>query len=94
MVIAVNSKVHESTLLIALKTQYSIFMTSTSQTNQKTAKAASTQMVNTVFSRMDMYMRHGGNMNPLDLRKVEGRLSSTLEKSLQKRKEETKEDVS
>lgn len=71
-------------------------MTSTSQTNQKTAKAASTQMVNTVFSRMDLYMRHGVNMNPLDLRKIEGRLSSAnLEKSLQKRRqEETKDDVS
>ena len=51
-------------------------------------------MVVTVFSRMDMYTKHGGNMHPLDLRKVEGRLSSTLEKSLQKRKEETKEEVS
>ena len=94
LVISVNSKVHESTLLIALKTQYSIFMTSTSQTNQKTAKAASTQMVTTVFGRMDMYMKQSGNMDPLDLRKIEGRQSSTLEKSLQKRREETKEDVS
>jgi len=39
-------------------------------------------MVVTVFSRMDIYSKHGGNMHPLDLRKVEGRLSSTLEKSL------------
>ena len=49
IVISVNSRVHELTLLAALRTQYSIFMTSTSQTNQKTAKAASTQMLNTVF---------------------------------------------
>jgi hypothetical protein len=39
-------------------------------------------------------MKHNGNMHPLDLRKVEGRASSTLEKSLQKRREETKDDVS
>ena len=40
-----------------------------------------------------MYMKHGGNMNPLDLRKIEGRNSSTLEKSLHKRRaEETKGD--
>jgi len=50
-------------------------------------------MVTTVFSRMDMYMKHGGNLNPLDLRKIEGRNSSTLEKSLHKRRnEETKEE--
>lgn len=51
-------------------------------------------MVNTVFSRMDVYMKHNGNMHSLDLRKVEGRASNTLEKSLQKRREETKDDVS
>lgn len=95
IVIATNSKVHEITLLSTLRTQYSIYMTSTSPTNQKTAKAASTQMINTVFGRMDAFYKHGTNQNPLDLRKVEARLTNaTLEKSLTKKNEESKDDVS
>jgi len=52
-------------------------------------------MINTVFSRMDAYQRHGTNQHPLDLHKVESRLaSSSLEKSLTKKNEESKDDVS
>jgi hypothetical protein len=70
-------------------------MTSTSQTNQKTAKAASTQMINTVFQRMDAYQKHGTNSSNLDLRRVEARLSqASLERSLTKKIEESKDDVS
>lgn len=59
VVIAVNSKVHERTLLEAFKTQYSIHITSTSQVNKNTAKAALTQMINVVFAKMDTFLRYG-----------------------------------
>lgn len=60
-------------------------MTSTSQTNQKTAKAASTQMINTVFARMDAYQRH--SLHPhLDLKQLE-RLSQS------RPSEESKDDM-
>lgn len=52
-------------------------------------------MINTVFSRMDSYYRHGTNAHPLDLKKIESRLTSeALEKSLMKKNEEIKDDVS
>lgn len=40
--IAVNSKVHERTLMEAFKTQYSIHLATNSQVNRNTAKAALT----------------------------------------------------
>ena len=69
IVIAVNSKVHERTLLEAFKTQYSIHITSTSQVNKNTAKASLTQMINVVFSKMDTYMRYG-NQETIDIKKL------------------------
>ncbi len=53
-------------------------------------------MINTVFSRMDTYQRHGTNANMLDLKKVESRLTAnnTLDKSLSKKNEEVKDDAS
>lgn len=58
--IAVNSKVHERTLMEAFKTQYSIHLATNSQVNRNTAKAALTQMVNAVFAKMDTYLKYGG----------------------------------
>jgi len=45
-------------------------------------------MVITVFNRMDLYAKHAITTNPLDLRQIDGRNSSSLEKSLHKRKHE------
>jgi hypothetical protein len=55
LVADVKSRVHETTLLQALRTQYSIYMTSNSPTNAKTAKACSVQMINAVFNRLDTH---------------------------------------
>jgi hypothetical protein len=54
-------------------------------------------MVNTVFSKMDVYMRNGQSTESLDLNKLEkitDSASSGLERTLQRRSEETKDDVS
>jgi len=51
-------------------------------------------MINTVFARMDAYQRQGTNTSFLDLRKVETKLNATLEKSLTKKSEESKERIS
>jgi len=69
--IAVNSKVHERTLMEAFKTQYSIHLATTSQVNRNTAKAALTQMVNAVFAKMDSYLKYG-NHETMDLMKLYG----------------------
>ena len=69
IVIAINSKVHQWTLLEAIKTQYSIHMTSTSQVNKNTAKASLTQMINVVFAKMDTYLRYG-QQETIDVRKL------------------------
>ena len=69
--IAVNSKVHERTLMEAFKTQYSIHLATNSQVNRNTAKAALTQMVNAVFAKMDTYQRYGGQ-DSLDMMKLYG----------------------
>ena len=69
VVIAINSKVHERTLLEAFKTQYSIHITSTSQVNKNTAKASLTQMINVVFAKMDTYLRYG-QQDSIDVRKL------------------------
>lgn len=51
-------------------------------------------MINTVFTRMDAYQRFGTNSYPLDLRKVEARLTNAVfEKSLTKKREESKEEI-
>lgn len=54
-----------------MRSQYSIYMTTPYTENKNTAKAAITQMINTVFNRMDAYQKHGTNSSYLDLRKVE-----------------------
>jgi hypothetical protein len=78
-----------------MRTQYTIYMTTPNPTNQHTAKAAITQMINTVFQRMDAYQRHGTNSSYLDLKKVESKMNATLEKSLTKKNaEESKDSVS
>jgi len=69
--IAVNSKVHERTLMEAFKTQYSIHLATNSQVNRNTAKAALTQMVNAVFAKMDTYLKYGGQES-IDLGKLYG----------------------
>ena len=69
--IAVNSKVHERTLMEAFKTQYSIHLATNSNVNRQTAKAALTQMVNAVFAKMDTYQKYG-NQESLDLNKLYG----------------------
>jgi hypothetical protein len=87
--------VHESTLLMALKTLYSIHMTSNSQTNTNTAKGAFTQMVNTIFSKMDVYLKNGSATESLDLKKLEKTTDSNgLERALHRRSEESKDDMS
>ena len=69
--IAVNSKVHDRTLLAAFKTQYTIHIISTSPINKNTAKASLTQMINVVFSKMDTYMKHGAGLDAsIDVRKL------------------------
>lgn len=50
-------------------------------------------MINTVFTRMDAYQRFGTNSYPLDLRKVDSRLTNAFEKSLTKKREESKEEI-
>ena len=52
----------------AFKTQYSIHLSTQSQVNRNTAKAALTQMVNAVFTKMDTYQRQG--KSNLDIRKL------------------------
>lgn len=45
--------VHGQALLLAVRTCYNIFLMSRSETNQTTAKASLTQMLNIVFQRME-----------------------------------------
>lgn len=45
--------VHEGTVLLAVRTCYNIFLASRDMNNQVTAKAALTQMINIIFTRME-----------------------------------------
>lgn len=45
--------VHEGTVLVAVRTCYNIFLASRDMNNQVTAKAALTQMINLIFTRME-----------------------------------------
>ena len=45
--------VHEGTVLVAVRTCYNIFLASRDMNNQVTAKAALTQMINIIFTRME-----------------------------------------
>jgi hypothetical protein len=52
-------------------------------------------MVNTIFSKMDVYLKNGSTTEPLDLRKLEKATDSNgLERALQRRSEESKDDMS
>ncbi len=46
-------EVHESTLLLAVRTCYNIYLASKNVINQTTAKGTLTQMLNIVFTRME-----------------------------------------
>jgi brefeldin A-inhibited guanine nucleotide-exchange protein len=46
-------EVHDTTLLLAVKTCFQIHLASRHQVNQTTAKATLTQMLNVVFQRME-----------------------------------------
>lgn len=45
--------IHEGTVLVAVRTCYNIFLASRDMNNQVTAKAALTQMINIIFTRME-----------------------------------------
>ncbi|XP_076064031.1 ADP ribosylation factor guanine nucleotide exchange factor Sec71 isoform X2 [Oratosquilla oratoria] len=45
--------VHEGTVLVAVRTCYNVFLASRDMNNQVTAKAALTQMINIIFTRME-----------------------------------------
>jgi len=46
--------VHEATILKAVKTCYNIYLASRNLVNQTTARATLTQMLNVIFTRMEM----------------------------------------
>ena len=46
-------EIHEQTMLLAIKTCYNIQITSVSLVNQASARAALTQIINTVLARFD-----------------------------------------
>ncbi|KAJ3232844.1 guanine nucleotide exchange protein for ADP-robosylation factor [Chytriomyces hyalinus] len=52
---ATTCQVHSASLLKAVQTCFNVFLLSKNQANALTAKAALTQMVHTVFSRMERY---------------------------------------
>lgn len=47
-------EVHEATVLKAVKTCYNIYLASRNLVNQTTARATLTQMLNVIFTRMEM----------------------------------------
>lgn len=47
-------EVHEATILKAVKTCYNIYLASRNLVNQTTARATLTQMLNVIFTRMEM----------------------------------------
>jgi len=47
-------EIHEQTMLLAIKTCYNIQITSSSLVNQASARAALTQIINTVLSRFEV----------------------------------------
>ncbi|XP_050735041.1 brefeldin A-inhibited guanine nucleotide-exchange protein 1-like isoform X2 [Eriocheir sinensis] len=52
--------VHEGTVLLAVRTCYNIFLASRDMNNQVTAKAALTQMINIIFTRMENHTLEDG----------------------------------
>jgi brefeldin A-inhibited guanine nucleotide-exchange protein len=48
-------QVHEASLLLAIRTCFHIHLISKNQVNKTTAKAALTQMLSVVFSRMESF---------------------------------------
>ncbi|KAJ1349822.1 hypothetical protein KIN20_005473 [Parelaphostrongylus tenuis] len=53
VVLANNCEVHEASLLLAVRTCFTIFLATKSPINQSTAKATLTQVINAVFSNME-----------------------------------------
>lgn len=47
-------EVHEGTVLLAVRTCYNIFLASKNLVNQTTARATLTQMLNVIFTRMEL----------------------------------------
>lgn len=54
MVTSQHVEVHEATILKAVKTCYNIYLASRNLVNQTTARATLTQMLNVIFTRMEM----------------------------------------
>lgn len=54
MVTSQHVEVHEGTVLLAVRTCYNIFLASKNLVNQTTARATLTQMLNVIFTRMEL----------------------------------------
>lgn len=54
MVTSQHVEVHEATILKAVKTCYNIYLASRNLVNQTTARATLTQMLNVIFTRMEV----------------------------------------
>jgi len=53
VVTANTCEIHDGTVLLAVRTCYNIYLASKNLTNQATAKATLTQMLNVIFARME-----------------------------------------
>ena len=54
VVTATTVEIHEGTVLLAVRTCYNIYLASKNLVNQTTAKATLTQMLNVIFTRMEL----------------------------------------
>ena len=55
VVLSKHCQVHGASLILAVRTCFNIYLTSKNHVNQATAKATLTQVISTVFSRMEMF---------------------------------------
>jgi len=54
-------QVHEGSILLSVRTCYNIYLGSKNLINQTTAKATLTQMLNVIFTRMEVQALQGNN---------------------------------
>ena len=72
-----SCQVHEGSILLAVRTCYNIYLGSKNLVNQTTAKATLTQMLNVIFSRMEIEMEQLQLQDRLDSISISGAEASS-----------------
>lgn len=85
--------VHENSLMVAVRTCYNVYLITKNEVNRTTAKATLTQMLNSIFQRMEKQNLVSVHLKKMVTKKIMQDILENVNKQVNINKEEIKEEV-